>query len=60
MANEKWVLVHVSTRAKLPQRKENWLGIDKQWQITRAIESSACGKKKKKILKKGMHFLMDL
>lgn len=38
--------VHVSTRAKLPQHNENWLGIDKQWQITRAIESSACGKKK--------------
>lgn len=60
MANEKWVLVHVSTRAKLPQRKENWLGIEKQWQITRAIESSACGKKKKFKKKKGMHFLMDL
>lgn len=33
MANKKWVLVRVSTRHTLPRPNENWLSIEKQWQI---------------------------
>lgn len=41
MANKKWVLVRVSARATLPQLNENWLSIEKQWQIKWAIKSTA-------------------
>jgi len=42
MANKKWVLVCVSTRSRLPQPNENWLSIEKQWQIKWAIKWVLC------------------
>lgn len=41
MANKKWVLVRLLAGATLPQPNENWLSIEKQWQIKWAIKISA-------------------
>lgn len=46
MANKERVLAGMSTRASLPQPNENWLSIEKQWQIKWAIKSTARVKKK--------------
>lgn len=46
MANKKWVLVRVSTGATLPQPNENWLSMEKQWQIKWAIKGTAQGRKR--------------
>lgn len=57
MANKKWVLVRVSTRATLPQPNENWLSIEKQWQIKWAIKSAARVRKTEQAFPDGMKII---
>lgn len=57
MANKKWLLVRVSTGATLPQPNENWLSIEKQWQIKWAIKSTAPARKKEQAFPDGIKII---
>lgn len=57
MANKKWVLVRVSTGAILRQPNENWLSIEKQWQIKWAIKSTARGRKTEQAFPAGIKII---
>lgn len=57
MANKKWVLVRVSTRATLTQPNGNWLSMEKQWQIKWAIKITARARKTEQAFPDGIKII---